>query len=206
MMLPPTSGRKAVRHRNASSVVALSNIYGFLISIWINSSPQEKSQSPAPPGWIREFRLKLIALAEQIHTVGELTELAKWEGSIRGAWPAEEYTRLIDVQTEMISSLAQVGPAFHNESSTDKFMVISSLVAHWDSSTIIGDLPSCTAQKSSTPISCVFTSHSLVAELMAVGLTSLLLDCRCDVYLLSCITVPSNRGTYPSSPSAYPSG
>jgi hypothetical protein len=108
MMLPPKSGRKAVRQRNASSILALSNVYGFLISTWITNRVEEKA-AHTPAKWIREFRIRLITIGGDIQTIRELTELAKWEGSIRGAWPAEEYTRLVDVQSEMISALAQAG-------------------------------------------------------------------------------------------------
>jgi hypothetical protein len=111
MMLPPTSGRKAVRFRNASSVVALSKIYGFLISTWISSSSRHKVAANAPADWINDFRNQLITQAQEINTIRGLTNLAKWEGSIRGAWPSEEYMRLVEVQSEMVSSLAQLGGA-----------------------------------------------------------------------------------------------
>lgn len=115
MMLPPTSARKAVRQRNAGSITALSGVYGFLISTWISSRVNEKrdgeyvsKKDVVPAEWAREFRIMLIALAQGMQGIRELTELAKWEGSLRGAWPAEEYTKLADAQIEMIASLAQV--------------------------------------------------------------------------------------------------
>jgi hypothetical protein len=52
--------------------------------------------------------MKLIALADQIQSAQQMTELAKWEGSIRGKWPIEEYRALIAAQNEMIGGLAQV--------------------------------------------------------------------------------------------------
>ena len=36
------------------------------------------------------------------------TMVAKWEGSIRGAWPGNEYLKLAGVQADMMSSLALV--------------------------------------------------------------------------------------------------
>jgi hypothetical protein len=107
MMLPPTSGRKAVRMRNASSVVTLSNIYAFLISTWITSHHSNAKSAPDPK-WVLGFRSKLIALGQEIGAIRSLTELARWEGSIRGAWPMEEYLQLSGVQSDMIGSLAQV--------------------------------------------------------------------------------------------------
>jgi hypothetical protein len=127
MMLPPKSGRKAVRIRNASSVAALSKIYGFLISTWISDSSHDK-EAAASSDWSTEFRTQLIAQALEIDTIKELTDLATWEGSIRGAWPSEEYLRLSDVQTEMISGLGQVGSfvasamplSYHHDVSSNK--------------------------------------------------------------------------------------
>jgi hypothetical protein len=112
MMLPPTSGRKAVRIRNASIISSISRIYGFLISTWITPSTEEKKDiHPDSPEWMREFRKRLIALADEITTLRGLTEVARWEGSVRGAWPVDEYIRLVDVETEMIAGLAQLGSA-----------------------------------------------------------------------------------------------
>ncbi|KAJ4488072.1 hypothetical protein J3R30DRAFT_3433086 [Lentinula aciculospora] len=39
MMLPPTSGRKAVRYRNASIITGLGNLYSFLMSTWMSDAP-----------------------------------------------------------------------------------------------------------------------------------------------------------------------
>ncbi|KAJ6538107.1 hypothetical protein B0H19DRAFT_1079182 [Mycena capillaripes] len=111
MMFPPKSGRKAVRTRNATSIASLANAYGFLISAWIGTrtAGAPELELTAPGGWTAAFRAQLLALGEEMHTIRALTELAKWEGSIRGKWPAAEYTRLVDVQVEMIVILAQLG-------------------------------------------------------------------------------------------------
>ncbi|KAF8880565.1 hypothetical protein BD779DRAFT_1548971 [Infundibulicybe gibba] len=111
MMLPPTSGRKAVRMRNASSITALSHVYRNLVSTWI-SNPTDESDGAAakrngPAAWLMDFRQQLIRLTQEMQGIQELTQLAKWEGSIRGAWPSEEYKSLVDVQIEMIASLAK---------------------------------------------------------------------------------------------------
>ena len=107
MMIPPTSSRKAVRLRNASSLTGLSSVYTFLIATWISASPSSSKDTPNPR-WLLGFRSKLLALGQEIQTIRGLTELARWEGSVRGAWPADEYRRLVDVQSGMIASLAQV--------------------------------------------------------------------------------------------------
>lgn len=107
MMLPPTSGREAVRLRNASAITRISEIYSFLISTWITQTHQKKTPA-APATWIKDFRINLVALADQIQSAKQMTELAKWEGSIRGKWPIEEYRALVVAEMEMISGLAQV--------------------------------------------------------------------------------------------------
>ncbi|KAJ7666376.1 hypothetical protein B0H17DRAFT_951077 [Mycena rosella] len=103
MMFPPKSGRKAVRQRNAASIASLGETYASLIATWI-AKPGDTPVSSA-----RDFRTRLMALADEMHAIRDLTELAKWEGSIRGKWPAVEYARLVDVQVDMIASLAQLG-------------------------------------------------------------------------------------------------
>lgn len=108
MMLPPTSGRKAVRLGNAKCINSLGRLYGFLVETWISSSSLSKGESGRPK-WITAFRIKLISTAEQIASIRSLTELAKWEGSIRGAWPREKYVKMLEVEREMIGSLAQLG-------------------------------------------------------------------------------------------------
>jgi hypothetical protein len=108
MMLPPTSGRKAVRLRNASVIMGISEIYGFLISTWIGTQTHQKKRLAAPATWVGDFRAHLIALADQIQAVQQMTELARWEGSIRGKWPIDDYRALIGAELEMISGLAQV--------------------------------------------------------------------------------------------------
>ncbi|KAJ3778200.1 hypothetical protein FB446DRAFT_714691 [Lentinula raphanica] len=46
MMLPPTSGRKAVRYRNALVITGLGSLYSFLISTWMSDAPlKDKSDS-----------------------------------------------------------------------------------------------------------------------------------------------------------------
>ncbi|KAF7972398.1 hypothetical protein HWV62_18046 [Athelia sp. TMB] len=111
MMLPPTSGRKAVRLRNAANITNISEIYAFLIATWIGTQTHRKKSIGAPPHWGQEFRTKLLGLADQIQMVDQMTGLAKWEGSIRGKWPVEEYESLVQTESQMIGALAQVGSA-----------------------------------------------------------------------------------------------
>lgn len=82
MMLSSKSGRK----RNAVSIAVLGEVYASLISIWIS---KQDTDSARPTQWTAHFRARLMALADEIGAIRVLTELAKWEGSIRGKWPQQ---------------------------------------------------------------------------------------------------------------------
>ena len=68
----------------------------------------KKSITKAVPKWIDEFRERVLNLSQQVQGLKIQTALAKWEGNIRGAWPFEEYNRMVQVEEEMIAALAQV--------------------------------------------------------------------------------------------------
>ncbi|KAF8921505.1 hypothetical protein CPB85DRAFT_1210427 [Mucidula mucida] len=107
MFFPPTSGRKAVRLRNASSIASLSKLYGYLMSTWISDNKDPKAKD----AWMDAFRKKVMAASMEMRTIRDLTDLAKWEGSIRGKWASHEYIHLVEVQIEMIASMVQLGGA-----------------------------------------------------------------------------------------------
>lgn len=107
MMFPPKSGRKAVRLRNASTMTSLSFIYSDVMAAWISSESSRISRGGITdlfPG----MRERFLGLAQQIQAVKIQAMIAKWEGSIRGVWPGEEYLKLATVQSDMMSSLALV--------------------------------------------------------------------------------------------------
>jgi len=108
MMLPPKSGRKAVRLRAASSIDALGHVYVSLMSAWITESDTGMDASFTSLNWLKSFRKQLITVSLQILAGKEQIRLASWEGGIRGRWPKEEYAKLTEVQEEMIAVLTQV--------------------------------------------------------------------------------------------------
>ncbi|KAF8831393.1 hypothetical protein HHX47_DHR1000519 [Lentinula edodes] len=147
MMLPPSSGRKAVRLRNAFVITGLGNLYSFLMSTWLSDAPlsnkavepesdssttlddnrdtqkqldAEATPAPSQPDpshpihsvrWLDKFRVRLLSLSDELNALKQLTMTATWEGSIRGKWPAEEYTALLDAEGEMLIGLALLGGA-----------------------------------------------------------------------------------------------
>ncbi|KAI9512001.1 hypothetical protein F5148DRAFT_1280228 [Russula earlei] len=111
MMLPPKSGRKAVRLRAASSIDALGHVYTSLMSAWIMECDTGKDVPFTSTNWVKRFRGRLIAVTLQILAGKEQMRLASWEGGIRGRWAEEEYVKLTEVQEEIVAVLAQLGGA-----------------------------------------------------------------------------------------------
>ncbi|KAJ6532417.1 hypothetical protein B0H19DRAFT_1272709 [Mycena capillaripes] len=68
---------------------------------WIDGHAQQFASTavgwtPAPP-LLDPRRITLMKLADEMQAICALTELAKWEGNIRGKWPAVEYNRLLAI-------------------------------------------------------------------------------------------------------------
>ncbi|KAI0360638.1 hypothetical protein OH77DRAFT_1418621 [Trametes cingulata] len=124
MMLPPKSGRKAVRLRNASVISNLSYLYSHLTSLWLNAEePFERIKGAKERDgyaaerrftWPAELRAKFVAIAEQIQDLRVRTATSKWEGSIRGAWPSDDYNKLLEAENDMLSGLILLGGALAN--------------------------------------------------------------------------------------------
>ena len=108
MMLPPKSGRKAVRLRTAQSISALGRVYASLMSAWITESDAGKDASFTTSNWVKVFREQLIAVTVQILAGKQEMMHASWEGNIRGRWPQDEYAKLTEIQEDMIGVLSQV--------------------------------------------------------------------------------------------------
>ncbi|KAH9919970.1 uncharacterized protein BXZ73DRAFT_104789 [Epithele typhae] len=118
MMLPPKSGRKAVRIRNANVLSGISYVYSHLTSIWLSADESFQLPggqfTPASRGWREDLRAKFIVLSEQIQDLRRRTEMCKWEGNIRGTWPYEDYSRMVELQSEMLNSLVLTASALVN--------------------------------------------------------------------------------------------
>ncbi|KAI9441300.1 hypothetical protein H4582DRAFT_1367483 [Lactarius indigo] len=112
MILPAKSARKAVRLGCSNTLTSQSHIYTFLMSAWITNTPSSKELRRAGvPVWANAFRDNLFKVAIQLRDLKEMAGWARWEGSVRGHWPYEEYDRLIDIQQEMISVFAHLASA-----------------------------------------------------------------------------------------------
>ena len=111
MMLPPKSGRKAVRLRNASILSGISYLYSHLTSLWLSAGEPfdaAHEKGGVARAWPQELRDKLVYIAEQLQDLRMRTAMSKWEGNVRGAWPFEDYNRMVDVQSDMLNSLILV--------------------------------------------------------------------------------------------------
>lgn len=111
MLFPTKSARKAVRLGCAKTLTSLSHIYASLMAAWITDTPTSKELKAGPSAWANSFRNELSVVALQLRDLKGTAESARWEGNVRGHWPYGEYSRLIDVQQEMIASLAQLAGA-----------------------------------------------------------------------------------------------
>lgn len=111
MMIPPKSGRKAVRLRNASVISGLSYLYSHLTSLWLAAGEPFDSLhtlEEAQRRWPSELREMVVTFSQQIQDLRVLTVMSKWEGNIRGHWPFEEYNQILDLQVDILSSLVLV--------------------------------------------------------------------------------------------------
>ncbi|KII87451.1 hypothetical protein PLICRDRAFT_163585 [Plicaturopsis crispa FD-325 SS-3] len=144
MLIPPKSGRKAVRVRNAYAVTGLSNLYSKLLAHWIADRKHERMDEGkdglAPAKWLTDFRLQLVTQADQLTYIRQLTASAVWEGNIRGKWPVEEYTSLVNTEIQLVVGLAQLGSALSqlSDDSRRKFLRHSKVL----NPTFIGDVMS----------------------------------------------------------------
>ncbi|KAF8273497.1 hypothetical protein EI94DRAFT_1826225 [Lactarius quietus] len=112
MLLPAKSARKGVRLGCSKSLTSLSNIYTALMSAWITNTPSAKElRRVGPPAWASSFRDKLSEVIIQLRDLKEMAGWARWEGSVRGHWPYEEYNRMTDIQQEMIAVFAHLASA-----------------------------------------------------------------------------------------------
>ncbi|KAL5519292.1 hypothetical protein ACEPAH_975 [Sanghuangporus vaninii] len=138
-ILPPVSGRKAVRLQNAVMVDELSSLYSCLMSIWITEDKEEsrvdsegelekpvagektgteKKDLPSPaavkPEWAAPVKKRMLRLMEQLQTMQMQTAMARFEGNIRGAWPSEEYEKLLEKESDMLAALGQLANALYH--------------------------------------------------------------------------------------------
>lgn len=109
MMLPPKSGRKAVRLKNANILMQLSSLYSDITAAWISSEGvPDNDLAKSAKEWNPAVRAKVISIATQLQVLRMQTAMAKWEGNIRGVWPMGEYMKLLEVETDIMASLALV--------------------------------------------------------------------------------------------------
>lgn len=95
MLLPPQSGRKALRLANATIVSEISQIYGILISSWLTVEEEtEENRANGKEGpdsenkpvnysyekWKPAFRAKLMTVAGALAAQKMQMATVKWEG------------------------------------------------------------------------------------------------------------------------------
>lgn len=107
MFVPPKSARKAVRVRNAAVMNGISNVYLSLTSAWVGSNTH-----PAPDKFdsasIILWQGEIVAIAQQLLAVDNLSESALWEGRIFGQWHYEEYKVMREIERDMLALMVMV--------------------------------------------------------------------------------------------------
>jgi hypothetical protein len=78
------------------------------VSAWITKSNIGKVTSFISSNWVKVFRGWLIIVTLQILVGKQYMMFASWEGGTCGRWPQEEYSKLVEVQEEMVAVLARV--------------------------------------------------------------------------------------------------
>jgi hypothetical protein len=149
MLFPAKSGRKAVRLHNAALIHSLSHIYSTLMSIWIAGPPSTKGKDKpstnqehpitAPDSVLRP---QFLAAMQQIKLLRGETMLARWEGSVRGSWPSEKYTRIVDAEASILTSLTQVNSNLYFIRSS-VFIIYDSSATHSATYLLNGANPQC---------------------------------------------------------------
>lgn len=117
MLLPPQSARRSVRLRCAGTLASISYLYSHLTAAWISSEPFSRGEEeddaadnsdPAHLPWVQEFRERFLEIAQELQLLQTQATVAQLEGNVRGKWPAEEYTKLVQVESEMAWALGVV--------------------------------------------------------------------------------------------------
>lgn len=111
------------RLRNATILMNVAHLYAFLVSKWITTPDvgnelkgANGTDTPKEKSWKNDFRKqmreKIVSISTEIGALRQQTAMAVWEGNIRGAWPVDEYQKLIGVESDMINALAQASIRF----------------------------------------------------------------------------------------------
>lgn len=129
MLFPrPQTTRQLVRRTHATCIHEIGRLYGAIISGWISEelksrpakSAEEKvnnqddhlpSSSISSLAIQHAARARMLALWNKLNSTRERIRQSAYEPSLRGDWPQEEYTRLLDVQLQLVQALAQLGSA-----------------------------------------------------------------------------------------------
>ncbi|KAI0300497.1 hypothetical protein B0F90DRAFT_1723438 [Multifurca ochricompacta] len=111
MLFPAKSARKAVRLGCAMTMTSLSHVYASVMSAWISGNPSSKELKSGKSTLADSLRQSLSAVALQLRDLKDTAGLARWEGSVRGHWPYDDYMRLAGIQEEMVAVFAQLASA-----------------------------------------------------------------------------------------------
>ncbi|GAA6063210.1 hypothetical protein JCM10212_006843 [Sporobolomyces blumeae] len=112
MLFPAQSSRVYVRKTHATTIQALGRVYTGILSAWVRDSATtgddkdvEAFSKPAQ----NAARAKLLALRVKLNASKIAIIQSKYEVSLRGDWPQDEYFELFRIQMHLLQALSQVG-------------------------------------------------------------------------------------------------
>ncbi|KAI9512000.1 hypothetical protein F5148DRAFT_157072 [Russula earlei] len=111
MIFPAKSARRAVRLGCAKTLTSLSYIYASFMSAWITDTTASKELKSGLSARTSLLRDKLSKVVLQLVDLNVKAGWAKWEGNVRGHWPYDEYSKIIEIQQEMVAVFSQLASA-----------------------------------------------------------------------------------------------
>ncbi|GAA5854342.1 hypothetical protein JCM9279_004726 [Rhodotorula babjevae] len=130
LLIPPQSSRRLVRRTHATCVSELGRLYTAIVSEWLSEEGYDESASvdrerdgskdgadlrekeePFSAASRQVGRAKMLALRVKLNSSRVAIEQAAFEPSLRGDWPKDNYSRLLNLQLALLQALAQLAQA-----------------------------------------------------------------------------------------------
>ncbi|GAA5952078.1 hypothetical protein JCM10213_005355 [Rhodosporidiobolus nylandii] len=119
MVLPPVSTRSLVRRTHATCIQEIGRVHSLIVSAWMReeqdradpATSRNTASTPFSPAAQKAARARLLALRVKLNATRAAILQSGYEISLRGDWPAGEYSQLLTLQLALLQALAQLGQA-----------------------------------------------------------------------------------------------
>lgn len=130
----PQSTRFLVRRTHATSIQELSQIYSAILSAWLNedahgkghsedTASSETSPSIFNAATEKAARARMLSLRAKLNASKLHILQSTYELTLRGDWPKEEYMRILQLELNLMGSLAQLGQALKRLGPEDRRII-----------------------------------------------------------------------------------